>query len=145
MTEAEYNATPHPYGYVNGKPVYSRDEFVFAKRHFGPIESDEELVKYAEKVTHGWYDAGWKRSFISFYLSDYALSSPRQDLTKREFERLQELQQIARDEYNKAEAAKGWTLFETNYYADNSVEEVYRSKDGEEKIVMTVAPHGDIC
>ena len=37
------------YGYVNGKAVYSRDEFIFTKRGFETIETDAELLKYAEK------------------------------------------------------------------------------------------------
>lgn len=51
------------YGYVNGKPVYSRNEFVFTLRGFGPITNDKDLLAYAEKVTHGWYNAGWERTF----------------------------------------------------------------------------------
>ena len=27
---------PNVYGYVNGKPTYSRDEFIFTVRGFGP-------------------------------------------------------------------------------------------------------------
>ena len=32
---------PNVYGYVNGKPVFSRDEFIFEHRKRGPIEDDE--------------------------------------------------------------------------------------------------------
>ena len=38
------------YGYVNGKAVYSRDEFIFASRGFGEMTTDAEILKYAEKV-----------------------------------------------------------------------------------------------
>ena len=62
------------YGYVNGNPVYSHEEFVCTKRGFGPIETDAELMAYAEKVTHGWSNAGWKQTFVGYYLSDYALA-----------------------------------------------------------------------
>lgn len=65
---------PNVYGYVNGKPVFSRDEFIFEHRKRGPIEDDAELIAFAEKATSGWHNAGWSHSFISFYLSDYALS-----------------------------------------------------------------------
>jgi hypothetical protein len=41
------------YGYVNGKAVYSGEDFVFEKRGFGPISDDTALIAYAEKVTHG--------------------------------------------------------------------------------------------
>lgn len=67
---------PNVYGYVNGKPVFSRDEFIFEHRKHGPIEDDAELIAFAEKATSGWHNAGWSHSFISFYLSDYALSEP---------------------------------------------------------------------
>ena len=136
---------PRVYGYVDGKPCYSADEFVFTKRGFGPIEDDEELIKYAAKVSGNWYSAGWRRSFIDFYLGDYALDHPKCDLTSKEYERLKELQKIAQEEYKKKEAEKEWKLIGTYGYADNSVEEVWESKDGERKTVMTVWPHGDIC
>ena len=134
---------PSVYGYVNSKPVYSRDEFIFTKRGFGAIENDEELMKYAEKVTHGWYNAGCKRPFTWFYLSDYACSEPCNSLTKSEFARLKELQKQARDKEKRAEEAREWKLVETLCFADNSVEEVYEDKDGNRKHVMTVWPHGD--
>lgn len=59
---------PNVYGYVNGKPVFSRDEFIFEHRKRGPIEDDAELIAFAEKATSGWHNAGWSHSFISFYL-----------------------------------------------------------------------------
>lgn len=133
------------YGYVNGRPTYSRDEFIFAKRGFGAIETDEELMAFAEKVTHGWYSAGWNHSFTTFYLGDYAIDEPRASLTIEEFERLRELQRVARAAEEEAEAKAGWTLKETINYADNSVEEVWVDKDGNERRVQTVAPHGDTC
>ena len=40
------------YGYVNGKAVYSRNEFIFAVRGFGPIENDNELL--APGSPHPW-------------------------------------------------------------------------------------------
>jgi hypothetical protein len=83
------------YGYVNGKAVYSRDEFTFAARGFGPIENDDELLAFAQKVTSNWYDAGWHRTFTHFYLSDYALSEPYRSLTLKEFARLKDLQKEA--------------------------------------------------
>ena len=43
---------PNVYGYVNGKPTYSRDEFIFTVRGFGPIENDADLLAFAEKVPH---------------------------------------------------------------------------------------------
>ena len=59
------------YGYVNGKAVYSGEDFVFEKRGFGPISDDTALIAYAEKVTHGWHSAGWKRTFTTFFLDTY--------------------------------------------------------------------------
>lgn len=136
---------PNVYGYVNGKPTYSRDEFVFACRNFGAIESDADLLAFAEKVTHGWYHAGWTRKFTDYYLSDYALAEPRRSLTDKEFARLKELQAEARAEAERIEAEKQWRKVDTIYWADNSVEEVYEDKDGNRKTVMVVAPHGDAC
>lgn len=136
---------PNVYGYVNGKPVYTHDEFIFAKRGFGAIKNDADLLAYAEKVTSNWYNAGWHRTFTTFYLSDYALSEPCASLTKDEFARLKKMQAAAQAEQKRIEEEKEWRLVETNGYADNSVEEVYESKYGERKTVMAVAPHGDAC
>ena len=63
------------YGYVNGKPVYSRDEFIFTARGFGPIETDEELLNFAVKCTYGWQSAGHKHSFADFYLGSLCVRS----------------------------------------------------------------------
>lgn len=136
---------PKVYGYVNGEPTYSREEFVYKARHRGPIEDDAELLAFAEKVTGHWYNAGWRQTFTSFYLSDYALSEPRQSLTDKEFNRLKELQKQARDEAKAADDARQWRYVETIYWADNSVEEIWEDKDGNRKIVMKVGPHGDAC
>lgn len=132
-----------PYGYVNGKPVYSRDEFIFEKRGFGAIENDEELMKFAEKVTYGWYWAGHKRKFTDYYLTDYPLEEPYRSLTDKEFGRLKELWKEARDELKRAEEARCWRLIGRVCYADNSEEEIYEDKDGIRKQVMVVYPHGD--
>lgn len=136
---------PNVYGYVNGKPTYSHEEYVFASRRFGAIENDADLLAFAEKVTHGWYNAGWKQKFTDFYLSDYALAEPRHSLTDKEFARLKELQAEARAEAKRIEDAKQWRYVETIYWADNSVEEIYEDKDGNRKPVMVVGPHGDAC
>lgn len=37
---------PNVYGYVNGKPIFSRDEFIYESRRRGPIEDDAELSPY---------------------------------------------------------------------------------------------------
>lgn len=131
------------YGYVNGKAVYSRDEFIFEGRHFGPIESDEELIEYARKVTHNWHSSGWSHSFETYYLSDYALESPYRDLTHKEFARLKELQAEAIAEAKRKTDAREWKLEGRYCYADNSEEEVWVDKDGIKKTVMVVYPHGD--
>ena len=131
------------YGYVNGKAVYSRDEFVFASRGFGRIESDSKLLQYAEKVTSGWYDAGWNRTFTTFYLSDYCYARPYCCLTMAEFKRLKEMQKDECDRQRAADEAREWKQVAEYGYADNSVEVVMRDRDGNEKTVMTVYPHGD--
>ncbi len=43
------------------------------------------------------------------------------------------------------EAARCWQHVETLHWADNSVEEVYKDKDGNIKRVIAVGPHGDAC
>ena len=136
---------PDAYGYVNGKPVFSRDEFIFEGRRRGPIEDDAELIAYAEQATSHWYNAGWHRTFETFYLSDYAMSEPRSSLTDKEFKRLKELQRKAIRATKEADDAREWKLSSTIHYADNSVEEVWEDKDGITKSVVTVGPHGDIC
>ena len=103
---------PNVFGYVNGQPVYSVEEFRYKKRGFEEITSDAELMKYAEKVTCGWSNAGHKHKFVNFYLSDYALSEPYASLTKKEFERLKELQKIAKDEYEAEQAKYNFELYE---------------------------------
>ena len=136
---------PNVYGYVNGKPTYSRDEFIFTVRGFGPIENDADLLAFAEKVTSRWYNAGWHQTFATYYLSDYALSEPFASLTLNEFGHLKELQQEAREAAKAADDARCWRLKETINWADNSVEEIYEDKDGNTKYVTVVGPHGDAC
>ena len=133
------------YGFVNGKAVYSRDEFVYECRGFGHIDNDDELLEFAKKVTYDWSSAGWHHSFTGFYLSDYALDEPNRSLTKDEFERLKEMQRKAIEEMKRADAAREWKFKERICWADNSVEEIWVDKDGIEKTVMTVQPHGDVC
>jgi hypothetical protein len=133
------------YGYVNGKAVYSRDEYIFAARGFGPIENDDELLAYAQKVTSNWYHAGWNRTFTSFYLSDYALSEPYHSLTLTEFERLKVLQKEAITAERVADDAREWRCKETIYWADNSVEKIWIDKDGNTKTELVTGPHGDVC
>ena len=134
---------PDVYGYVNGEAVFSRDEFVYKCRKRGPITDDDELIEFAEDVTHNWYDAGWHRTFTTYYLGDYALDEPCKSLTKTEYARLKELQKAERARIKAADKAREWKLERTEYFADNSVEEVWIDKDGTEKRVMTVYPHGD--
>ncbi len=133
------------YGYVNGKAVYSRNEFIFESRGFGPIETDAKLLEYAQEVTSNWYHAGWNRTFTSFYLSNYALSKPYRYLTLTEFERLKDLQKEAIEAEKAAEVARKWRCKETIYWADNSVEEIWIDRDGNTKTVLVIGPHGDAC
>lgn len=136
---------PSIYGYVNGKAVFSRDEFVFECRHSGAIESDEELIAFAEKVTSGWSQYGHKQTFIGFYLSDYALEEPYRSLTNVEFKRLKELQAEARAAAKAADEARKWKFVERNFYADNSIEDTYEDKNGIRKTVLVEGAHGDVC
>jgi hypothetical protein len=113
---------PNVYGYVNGKAVYSRDEFIFTSRGFEEIISDAELLKFAEKVTYGWQDSGHKQSFAGFYLSDYALSEPYRSLTKKEFARLKELQKQAREEVEREQAKYNFSNFEGRPLTEEEIE-----------------------
>ena len=72
---------PNVFGYGDGQPTYSRDEFIYKKRRRGPITDDAELVAFAEKVTSGWYNAEWHQTFTTYYLGDYALSEPLDSMT----------------------------------------------------------------
>lgn len=133
------------YGYVNGEAVFSAEDFKYKARGFGAIQTDEELIKFAEKVTGGWSKAGWRRTFITFYLGSYALDEPQRSLTKAEYERLKFLQKQAQEAYKKTEEEKEWRKVDTVYWADNSVEEIWENKYGERKTIMTEYPHGDAC
>lgn len=54
------------YGWVNGEPVFNRDEFVFKARHRGAIEDDAELLAFAEKSPDtGTAPAGVARLSVS--------------------------------------------------------------------------------
>lgn len=131
------------WGICNGRPCYSEEEWVLAKRHGVTINTDDELIAFAERVTSNWYYAGWHRTFTTYYLGDYALDEPRRSLTRAEYNRLRELQKEAQAAEKAADDAREWKLIGTYCYADNSVEEHYRDKDGNEKTVMVVWPHGD--
>ena len=137
------------YGVVDGKDVFSRDEYIFEARGFGEIlegqRGDRFLLEYARKVTSDWYRSGHHHSFESFYLGDYCLDHPMCDLTTREYERLKELQKEAIAEKQRIEDEKEWRYDHTIYWADNSEEEIWINKYGEKKSVMAVAPHGDVC
>lgn len=113
---------PNVFGYVNGKAVYSRDEFIFTSRGFEEITSDAELLKYAEKVTYGWQDAGHKQTFAGFYLSDYALSEPYRSLTHKEFARLKELQKKAREEVEREQAKYNFSNYEGRPLTEEEIE-----------------------
>ena len=130
---------------LNGKMYETRDEFVYAWRGFGKLETDEELLAYAEKVTGGFSQHGWKRGFLGYYISDYACDSLVERLTKDERLRLVELQKKMRAEWKAADEAREWKLVDTLYWADNSIEEIWEDKDGIRKTVTVCHPHGDLC
>jgi len=123
------------YGYVNGEPVYSAEEFKYKSRGFGEIKSDAELLKYAEKVTGGWMNAGHQQKFTHFYLSDYALSEPYRSLTSKEFVRLKELQEQARAEWEAEQAKYKYENYEGKQLTETEVRMFLdkRIKDAEEQ------------
>lgn len=127
------------YCYNGVKMSLTHDEFVIMKRGIESFESDESLVEWLKKVTSGF------QKFVDAYISDYTCGDYYDNLTDAEFKRVKEYQkeliQIEKDADNKRE----WKLKESSFYADNSVEETYVDKNGIEKTIMTVQPHGDIC
>lgn len=127
---------PNVYGYVNGKPTYSRDEFIFTVRGFGPIENDADLLAFVEKVTSRWYNAGWHQTFATYYLSDYALSEPGRSLTVKEFNRLKELQQAAREAEKAADDAR--CTVEVTVYRLNAVAVTAFLLDGPETLLRHI-------
>ena len=128
------------YGYYNNEACYSAEEYITKCRGFGRIEDDEQLLKFAEKVTSNWLNAGWRRTFETFYLDCYDV---KKHFLPDEFARLLELQEIARKKAKDADKAREWKLIGTYCYTDNSEEEVWEDKDGIRKTVMKVYPHGD--
>lgn len=109
------------YGMVNGKTVYSAEEFRYESRGFGEITSDEELIKFAEKVTWGWQSAGHKQSFANYYLSDYAMSEPFKSLTRKEFERLKVLQEEERAKLAEINKKYSWSNYEGRQMTETEV------------------------
>lgn len=109
------------YGYVNGKAVYSRDEYIYTIRGFKEITSDKELIEYAEKVTNGWLNAGHKRNFITYYLGNYALDEPKKSLTDKEYKRLKELQREQQDEWETEQAQYKYELYEGRPLTESEV------------------------
>lgn len=129
-----------PYGYYNGTPYYTEEEYKYAIRHHGAFESDEELLAFCEKASRKS-----REKLLLGYISDYCLEEPRRSLTRAEFERLRELSAEAQAAHKAAEEAREWHKVKTIYWADNSVEEIWEDRDGIQKSVMAVGPHGDVC
>lgn len=129
--------------YYNGKAYEDINEYYYAVRHRREITTDKELIAYAREVTSNWYYCGWHRTFLTYYFG--RLENGRYEMTKREYERLLELQKMAVKAFEGMQAAREWKLSKTYYYADNSVEEVWEDKFGNTKTHMKVYPHGDVC
>lgn len=130
------------WGYFNGEPKYTEEDWIYSIRHHGACASDEELIALAEKISWHWSEAGWHQTFTTYYLDKYDFE---RYFTRAERKRLHELQDEARAAEKAADEAREWRYVRTDYWADNSVEEVWVDKDGIEKIVMVEAPHGDAC
>lgn len=100
------------WGYYNGVPYYTEEEWKHAIRHRGAFESDDELIAYAEEVTSGWSYAGWERTFATFPLFD-GTDEPSHSLTRAEFARLKELQAEAKAQWiDPVYKQIGWITFE---------------------------------
>lgn len=122
----------------------SHDEAVIHKRGFERFESDDQMVAWLEEKG-AFQCAGHRRSFLNFYISNYCMDPIYDFLTNDEVKHLREVQKRKQAEKEAAEAAREWKKVETSYYADNSVEEIWEDKDGNQKTIMTVMPHGDVC
>ena len=85
------------YGITHVIDTKECDEKVYRFRGFGAIEDDKELLEWAEKVSNNWFDAGWHHTFIGFYLGGYEFE---RNFTYKELVRLNELQDIQREEYD---------------------------------------------
>lgn len=130
----------------NGEQIVfeSKAEYVKFKRGFDSFDSMEAMVAYLEEKTH-FYQAGWRRSFLGYYISEYCQDPVYDLLTPDEVKQLRAYQKQLQEEAKAADEAREWKKVDTYYYADNSVEEVYEDKDGNRKTVMVVGPHGDAC
>ena len=126
--------------YVGDKPVYNRNDLVYASRKRGAITTDAELMEFCEKVTCGWTDLGKKRGFLHFYLNDSEIAQPRRSLTDEEFKRIKEIQNAAREEEKRKEDARQWKKIQTIHLEDDSVKVVYEDKDGNRKTVFNLCP-----
>lgn len=130
----------------NGEQIAfdSKDDYVKFKRGFESFCSLDEMVSYVEEKTH-FYHAGWRRTFLDYYISEYCLDPIYDHLTADEVKQLRGYQEQLRAAAKAADEAREWKKVDTYYYADNSVEDVWEDKDGNRKTVMTVGPHGDAC
>jgi len=129
------------YGHIKGRPIYYRDEWIYSSRGFGPLLNDDDLMAFASKLTHNWYTGGWRKGFEKFPLFDFESDEPFASLTESEFNRLKTLQKVAKGQVCLFRAERGWEFMETIHYEDNSVEEVYKNRYGEQKTVQIVSPH----
>ena len=129
------------YGYVNGRPIYSRDEWIYSSRGFGPLLNDDDLMTFAAKITHNWYTGSWRKGFEKYSLSEFELDEPFASLTQSEFDRLKVLQIAAKEKIRRFRREKDWKLIETVRYEDNSAEEIYENRYGERKTVQIESPH----
>ena len=89
------NEDDRVYGYVNGYACHSPEEFVYKCRKFGEITNDSDLIDWAEKCSHNWYNAGHHETFATFYIDSYDFS---RNFTQSELNRLRELQIQAKED-----------------------------------------------
>lgn len=132
---------PSVYGYYNSKPCYSEQEYKYSCRRHGAFHDDAEMIAFIKKLPAN----GLKRPIEKCYFSDYCLEEPRKSLTTAEFNRLLYLQQKAVEANEEFEESLNWKYVHTVYWADNSEEELWMNGLGEEKWVVSVHPHGDLC
>ena len=135
---------PNVCGYVNGKPCYSEEEFHYEARHHGAFSNDEEMLSFIRKLHSNSPVCHMPLDWV-YYISDYCLEEPKKSLTRKEFNRLLYLWEIAREARKEFDESLNWRYVHSIYWADNSVEELWVNGLGETKTVMTTHPHGDAC
>ena len=100
------------------------EEYVIKRRGFASFENAYEMMKWMEKKTCGFSQDGHKRSFTSYYISNYCGDKDYHLLTNSERELLKRYQGKLREEYEANKA-----LFHGQFILETLQAEVEREKE----------------